>query len=334
MQSDIATAQAAVSADAQPVTFVREGAAGVQIVLLAIVTAALFAIGLLGFVISISLDLGVIGRTGITVVPIVGGVACAARLLSLGRMTRSVTVAADGVTIEQASGTAHYAWSQIGSVKYEKDNMYGSGISLLDNAGKKLAVISLAISRHDELARLLQEGVAAHNADVAEVVQKKVLFRQGVLIALFGVVAMLVGGGLIYGAFETQRADALFASAAVDGEAVVTDLIVAPNGRTKRVYFAVEGDNGVTADHNVEADETYWHSLSVGDLIAVRFVPAEPSIAQMAQGQVIDDGDPMDSPLANFGLGGVAILFGIVVLGLGIACLMGYDIDKMFNASK
>ncbi len=315
----------------EPVVYRRHSSVSTQIIFSGLGGLVAIVIALFGILVVIGGGLSQITLHTCGTLPAIFGVFVLMRALSLGKTPASVTVDNEGVTVVRGSSTL-IPWQQIAAARVVPDGSpmsNGKTIKLYDANGKTLAAIGDGVEMHDSLGKLLEEQVAARGKpEVAEEVTKKSSRKFGVLSAGFGLVLLAVAASLVYDAINTRREARLFETAAVDAQALVTDLVVAPNGFTKRVYFEVTGENGEVAEHNVEATEAYWSTLAVGQTIPVRTVPGEPHIARMAEGEVAAE-DPFGNPVMQIVVlvagGGLGLLFVLA----GVAGILGYDIENI-----
>lgn len=324
--------QQANTIDDAPQTFYRDPAIGRKVTMTAIGTAAGFAIAIVGFIVCLVVDVDPIAMNMMTTAPAMWGIFCAVRLSSLAGSWQTVNVDANGITATRGSKSQHVAWQDVGNVKREDGSILGSDIQLLNTRGKKLLTISDSITDNKTLEAIIKQKVAERDDDVAEKVERKNLRKQGLILVTCGFVMLMAGLGGVYMAIAEMNDASQFESSAVEGVGVITDLVVAPNGFTKRVYYTIEGDAGQSADHNVEVKDEHWQLLKVGQQVPVRYVPAKPGIALM-KGEVRSN-SPMDEPWTMVLAGGFLACLGLAGLGVGIASWMGFDVDKMLGMKK
>jgi len=286
-----------------------------------------FLMAFLGFVFALLLDMGPLRVQLSTTVPILVGLGLTIHARSLSRAPEMIRVGPHGVTIQGTQSVRLHRWEQMGWARVDMQPMSAKRhLIIYDVGGKALTKISDVFDDFDDLADKVINGIVERDQDTAGVIQNKKGRRNAVLMASVST-ALLVGAVfLASSAYESRRSERLFSEQAVDGEAEIVRRFVAPNGITKRLEYRVTESDGSTATRNAELTSTYWESLEGATTVPVRYVPGEPGISRLRDGEVAQS-DPMESPTVMFvlaGLAGVMCLFFYVAAALS---WKGWDID-------
>jgi hypothetical protein len=132
---------------------------------------------------------------------------------------------------------------------------------------------------------------------------------------------------------EDQRAARLLAEAAVPGEADVVDRRLAPNGHTCRLEYCITTPEGLSGTRNAEVTRPYWDSLEGVKKVPVLYVPSEPAISRLAEGEVVEK-SMMEQPLMAYGLCALMVCICLFLLvGAGLQW-NGWDIDLDSKTGK
>lgn len=198
-------------------------------------------------------------------------------------------------------------------------------LRLLDQNGKRIGQVASSIENFDALVAQVREKVGQHTSpEVTSKVRMKKARRQSILTAGGTILLLTAGVFVILDARWNQHAQHQLQNAAIEGAGVVSEKFVAPNGVTTRIRYTVTGSDGEEAEHNVEISSVLFDTLSVGDSIAVRYVPDEPEISRLVAGE-IEREDIQDSPTMSFLLGGAAIAMSLFLAGITVMFWKGYD---------
>jgi hypothetical protein len=127
-------------------------------------------------------------------------------------------------------------------------------------------------------------------------------------------------------AFEEKRTAKLLQEAGVPGEAEIVRRFVAPNGVTRRLEYRVTGVGGQTGTRNAEVTLAYWESLEDAKTVPVIYVPQEPAVSRLVDGEV-GSRDLSDSPAVMIGLSVGLIALCMVFLAAAAMQWYGWDND-------
>jgi hypothetical protein len=84
---------------------------------------------------------------------------------------------------------------------------------------------------------------------------------------------------------------------------------------------------------NAEVKRDYWDSLEGASTVPIITVPGEPDISRLAEGEV-QDNDFLKQPLGAYSLAGLGGLVSLLLLGVGLMQLSGWDIDLDSKTGK
>lgn len=287
---------------------------------------AVIAIGL--FVAVLFRDIDQLTMHAITTMPMVMAVGLITGGWALIRTPLRVTVDRNGVEVEDRRGCTMYAWSDIGWTANGVNMQQQPFLAIYDRSGKKLTSLGSGFRDFERMASMIRSQVAERADDTSERIQLKKARRSAVLMGVGGTL-LLAGCGVVgWTVWDTQRSMALLESAAVEGTATVDELFVAPNGTTKRMRYTVTSDIGETGSRNVELESNYYDELedSGEKSVPVLFVPAEPSISRLLQGEVEDD-DITKQPLVGYGMSCVGMMMTLFLYSAGALHWRGWDLD-------
>ena len=260
--------------------------------------------------------------------PIVMGLFAMLNGRSLSKAPHAVRLWQQGIEID-AKQPSRLAWDDIHRVAVEDG--YGGLLKvmkLMDADDQPLHQIS-GLDKFDQLIEqvksFVQEDGAESESTTATDVHRKRGFKRAIGFAVVGLLMLLGSGFMFYQAWWTNLSNQRMASDAVLGKGMVVERKVAPNGTTKRLYVKVTGEDGSEETHNFEVTSTTFDSVVEGGDVNVRFVPDEPGMAELASGQIKQDGftdSPAGHLLVAIGLG----VFSLFFLVTTVLSWKGYDI--------
>lgn len=295
---------------------------------------AAIGFALAGFCLVLVTQAGQFAMHALTTFPTLVGIAAlgAARILS--RTPFQVSVGAGGVSIEDRKGKHHHSWDEIGWAAVG-DAALGAQkkLTIYDTAGKTIASLSDGFDDFDSLVEEIQAGIARKGDTTAEAIQKRKGRKSALLMASFALGFTALALAVLWMALEDKRKAALLQEAAVPGEAEIVRRFTAPNGVTKRVEYRVAGEGGETGTRNAEVTPVYWDSLEGAATVPVVFVPSEPAVSRLAEGEV-ESSDFSESPQVMIGLSVVILVMCAVFFGAAVMQWLGWDIDLDSKTGK
>lgn len=289
------------------------------------VAASGFAV--VGFCLALITRIGHFAMQSITTVPMLLGIGLLAAARVLSRTPTQVSVGPQGVCIEDRRGQRRYCWADIGWAGTGTTTMgFRRQLTLYDTRGKAIASLSDAFDGFDSLVAHVQSHIAGKADTTAAAIQKRKGRKSAVFVAAVALILAAVSVANLWMAFEEQRTARLLQEAGVPGEAEIVRRFVAPNGVTRRLEYRVIGAGGQTGTRNAEVTPAYWDSLEGAKTVPVIYVPQEPAVSRLAEGEV-ESRDFADSPGVMIGLSVLLIAMCVVFLAAAVMQWCGWDID-------
>jgi len=309
----------------------RESAStSVGLWLMAGIGALVFAV--VGFVISLWGEVGQLSMHAMTTLPVLLGIGALTAAWTTARTPTQVAVGPEGLWIVGRRGSQRYPWDQIGWAAIGTGSLnHQRHLVICDVDGKTVAKLSEAFDEFDTLVELVKRRIADRGDDTSERIRRRKGRRSALFMTGASLFLLAICGGNVWIAYRQQRAARLLEEAAVPGEAEIVRRFLAPNGVTPRVEYRVTSPDGRTGTRNAEATRAYWDSLEGATSVPVLFVPDEPGISRLAQGEAEGD-DP--SPVLMYVLSGVLALLCVVFLAAAALQWRGWDIDLDSKTGK
>ncbi|TWT93289.1 hypothetical protein [Stieleria varia] len=323
-----------------PLTYASSTTPLTGVVLPGFLGCVLVAFGLIMFVVHLMfLNGGQMAMHLSTTMPIIGGVFSLMGAWSNNKAIREVRLWPQGIElIGKTSQTI--PWQHIHDVRVADSTNPGTMmqkvITLAGADNEPVGKITGVFKRHGDMLSQIRgmagitENPAGEKRAVSAAGKKK--GRRTALIT--GVGTLLMGTAGIFlplQAYWRHEANQLMASSAVAGTGTVTNKLIAPNGRTRRIHYSVTGTDGTVETHNVEVTREFYDSIHFGDSVAIRYVPDRPDISELVVGQVFED-DITDTPMALLLMGIFGIAATCFMLPIMVLSWKGYDVD--FNKGR
>ncbi len=294
--------------------FTRAGTASTYAVLFLAGGLAAFGFAVLGFVVSLISESGILSLQFTCTMPAVAGVGMLTAAWSFAQAPREVDVGPDGVTVWRSRGSRTFAWEEIGWANAAQTAMgYRRRLVLYDTRGKALAKIDESLEGFDRLVKLVQKRVAARGDLTSERIRSTKTRRSALFVAAGSAFMLFISGGLIGTAYvEQQAADALKERGA-RGEAEIVRRFLAPNGVTPRLEYRVTAPVGRTGTRNAEMVRRAWDALEGQTTVPVLYLPEDPENSRLLRGEAPKD-DFMEDPGVRYALAGF----------MACVCLVGF----------
>jgi hypothetical protein len=151
--------------------------------------------------------------------------------------------------------------------------------------------------------------------------------------SIHAVLWLLAGIAIAWMTHREARAAQLLAKASLPGQAEIVRHFLAPNGITPRLEYKITTEAGISGTRNAELARDYWDSLEDATSVAVVYVPGEPWISRLVEGEV-EETDFTRTPLGGYGLGAAAMVMGLFFLGASVLQWRGWDIDLDSKTGK
>ncbi|MEQ1904521.1 MAG: DUF3592 domain-containing protein [Pirellulaceae bacterium] len=263
-----------------------------------------------------------------TTLPILMGVFALTNAYQLFKTPHFVRLWAEGIEVAGSIST-RLKWDQISRVSVEYVAMgQRMKIDLKDANDKTIFSIAGGLERFDVLANEIKSAVRPKDASAPATKPEAIHRKRGRLRAIgfiFGGLFTLFGFGFLLYQWQWMRYQQQQMETASVGTGVVTERKVAPDGRTKRLYVKIIGENEKQHTHNFEVEDYLYEKTEVGSEIEVTYVPADPRLAELTEGQVLEN-DPLKSPLGSILLAIAMACMSTMFWTMGILSWRGYDL--------
>lgn len=280
-----------------------------------------------GFFVALVSQAGQLALHSMTTVPALIGIAAITASRLMARTPKQVTVGPQGMCIESGGGRQCYPWEGIGWCAAGTSGMtHRQQLTIYDTRGKTIATLSDALEDFDTLVEQVQSRIASKGDATAETIRQRKGRKSAVITGVIALILSAVAIANLWMAFEQRRTTKLLEEAGIPGEAEVVRHFTAPNGVTKRLEYRVEGTDGQAATRNAEVTPAYWEQLEEGESVPVIYVPDEPAISRLVEGEVESNG-MTDSPGFMMGLSCVLLAMCAVFLAVAVMQWLGWDID-------
>lgn len=272
---------------------------------------------LLGFAVSLLTRVGQFGLHAMTTVPMLFAVGLFATAWSSLRAPKTVTLNDKGLEITSTNGRVReIAWADVVLVKSEPQLMGEKRFILYGANGKALISLAQGFEKFDAMCASITRRVEANPSPLKAAVERGKARRSAAFLMCGGVLAWALAGVNFWMASVDQKNRELFDTQASPTTATIAELVIAPDGRTHRVHFKVDGVGADAPVVNVEVDPGLWRTLKTGTTVLVKAVPGRPDLAKLLVGQIDDDESP--SPRKMYVLCAVVAVMGVVFFGGGV----------------
>ncbi|MFA6241196.1 MAG: hypothetical protein WC655_09715 [Candidatus Hydrogenedentales bacterium] len=307
--------------------FERKGSTKDNPVLYAIGGVACLVFAVLGFLLAMITSVGQFQLQTMTTLPALIGGAALVTSWRLSRTPTKVVLSSQCLRVETRRAAAEWTWDQIGWCAVSAMTYtHRRQLVVYDTSGKPLVKLGDSLNAFDALVDRVELKVAETNANVSEVLRMRKAKRSAVYITVGATLFLGVVIANVIIAREDQRSAHLLAEAAVPGEGIVEELRIAPNGITRRLIYRVTSPDGKTATRNAQVTPDFWDNQEVGAVVPVIYVPGEPDISRLAEGEVIKK-DAADNPMVMYALCAILALMCIFFYVGAFLQWRGWDID-------
>jgi hypothetical protein len=283
----------------------------------------------LGMVAALGKNVGQPNLTLMTTLPImIGGGA----IIAGWRMTRApveVRTGGRGLVLFLRKKTEKFPWEELAFASTERDFLRQRVMKIYNERGRRVATVTDALEDFDDLVEIIDEHLNARADDTGTRIRKRKARRMALFIGSFGVLAL---AGAIFSAWHTHhegRSAKLLKESGVQTDAEIVERFLAPNGVTPRVVYKVTNPEGRSATRNAQMERMVWDDLEGEKTVRVVYVPEEPSISHVLEGEVKDHEEDWGY-VASAALGAMSLLF----LGFGTLLAFGYGIDVDSKTGK
>ncbi len=288
---------------------------------------AALGFAVLGLLLALVSQVGQLALHSMTTVPALIGIGAIAASRLMARTPKQVTVGPQGMCVEMDKGHQCYPWERIGWCAVGTSGMtHRRQLTICDTGGKTIATLSDALEDFDTLVEQVQSHIALKGDGTAEIIGKRKGRKSAVITGTIALVLTAVAIANLWMAFEQRRATKLLKEDSVPGEAEIVRRFIAPNGVTRRLEYRVDSPDGQTATRNAEVTPAYWDQLEEATTVPVMYIPHEPAISRLVEGEVESKGMG-ESPGFMIGLSCALLAMCAVFLATAVMQWLGWDID-------
>jgi hypothetical protein len=306
--------------------FRRSGSAGANGTLLMLGGVGGLCFALVGFAIAIFGRVGTMALQAMTTIPALLSIGALTAGWAMVRSAQRVSVSQEGLEIETARGSRRLSWDEVGSSAVESGGMsHRRRLNITDRAGKSIAKLDESFERFDEIVALISRHVAAKGDGTSERILRKKARRQAILAFVVGLFMAVAAVFVAWTAHAEQRATRLLEEKGQAGQGEIVRRFTAPNGVTKRVEYRVVGTGGRSGTRNVEVEPEYWESLKRESSIPIIYLPDEPEISRLEEGEVVER-DFTKTPTGAYGLAALGGALALFMLAVSPLMWHGYDL--------
>jgi len=292
--------------------------------------AAFCALAALGMVVAIMNSVGQPTLTLMTTTPtLIGGVA----LVAGWRMMRApleVRTGQRGLVLFFRKKTEKFPWEELAFALTERDFFRQRRMKVYNERGRRVATVTDSLEDFDDLIEIIDEHLETRSDETGTRIRKRKARRMALIMGSFGVLMLCGSIALAWHTREEARGAQLLKESGVETDAQIVDRFLAPNGVTPRLVYRVTSPDGRSATRNAQLERVVWQDLEGEKTVRVRYVPDEPSISRVLEGEV-EDRQQND-------LGYVACAIGaamsLVFLGFAGLLAFGYGLDVDSKTGK
>lgn len=248
--------------------------------------------------------------------PLVIGVMMLFAWLAARRATLRVSVDSVSISVSSRGREVKLAWSQIAWVEEGTSRWIPlPQLRLFGADGRILADITNHIADFD----LLKSAIVKHVVpDVANAPTEIKHYRRGAWYVVgLGTLMLAVAGYLVWSVGTELLGRRRLSTHGVAGTGVVVRKFITPNGQTHRIEYRVDAPGAPLKD--LEIEPRLWTEIEDGEWLPVIYVPGNPGLCRLRQGQVDHTSD--SQVVIQLAGAGVACLFALYVGTKGMLAL-------------
>jgi hypothetical protein len=286
-------------------------------------------LAVLGFVAAIGKNVGQPNLTFMTTMPImIGGGA----LIAGWRMARApleVRTGGRGLVLFFKNKTEKFPWEELAFASTERGIFQQRNMKIYNEQGRHVATVTDALEDFDDLVEVIDAHLGARPDDKGSTISKRKAHRFAIIFSAFGVLMLAGSIFATWHTHDTARSDKLLKESAVQTDAEIVERKLAPNGVTPRLVYRVTNPQGRSAERNAQMERSVWDDLDGEKAVRVIYVPDEPSISRVLEGEIPDVKDDFGYlPGAFLGVMSIAFLAWATLLAYG------YSIDVDSKTGK
>jgi hypothetical protein len=253
------------------------------------VGGALFCgLAVLGFVAALGKNVGQPNLTLMTTVPIMIGGGAILAGLQMARAPVEVRTGGRGLVLFFRKKTEKFPWEELAFASAVRGLLHQRVMKIYNERGRRVATVTDALEDFDDLVEIIDGHLNARPDDKGATISKRKARRFAVFFGAFGVLMLCGSVTLAWHTREEARGAQLLKESGVETDAEIVERFLAPNGVTPRLVYRVTSPDGRSATRNAQLERMVWQDLEGEKTVRVRYVPAEPSISRVLEGEVED----------------------------------------------
>ena len=292
---------------------------------------AAILLGAIGFTFALFVDVDQLQLHFISTFPILIGISLLSSGFVTGRKRNRIEVGQEELSIYSGPSRPprKISWDEIAFAKRNQNPYSASEVLILHGYdGKKITSIDSHYHRVSQLFESIEEKVASHAKPDAGQAATKHDRKSAIFVICVGSGFLLLSIFIGWMTYDDARQRSLLETEATLGVAQVEDLVVAPNGTTKRLHYRVDiGDGKTYESENIQVTDEYWDSIQDATTVPVVYASSDPNISRLEEGQVFDD-DVLKTPLGGYGLSAIGCLMSLGFIILGTLQMLGFDLGQ------
>jgi hypothetical protein len=287
-------------------------------------------LAVLGFVAALGKNVGQPNLTLMTTLPIMIGGGAIIAGLQMTRAPVEVRTGGRGLVLFFRKKTEKFPWEELAFASAVRGLLHQRVMKIYDERGRGVATVTDALEDFDDLVEIIDEHLNARADNKGAQISKRKARRLAILIGSFGVLMLTAAIALAWHTRDEARSAKLLRESGVQTDAEIVERFLAPNGVTPRLVYQVTNPEGRSATRNAQIERLVWKDLDGEKTVRVVYVPEEPSISRVLEGEVED---PQQNDLGYVACAIVAAM-SLVLLGFATLLGFGYGIDVDSKTGK
>ena len=306
-----------------------------RIALLVIIGIPMILMGLFSFVVAVFFgNAGALQLHFSTTLPVMLGCFALSQAWRYSRSPDTIVLDDEGVVSKKNESITLLKWDQIAWVMVQgQPSLTGASkcIDVYDRSGKRILRVSDTIREFDDFVERVKKRVADRKDDAHLIVRMKKARRKSWAMISISILLITITTFLIWDSVSMAHDRQSLEEIGIEGEAEIVERLLAPNGRTTRLIIKVTNQQNESAERNCEVDPLTWALLANRKTVPIRFIPDKPSVNRLIHGEVEEREKILEPPFVYL-LAGLLFLLAAFLLGYGILCWKGLEID--FDSKK
>jgi hypothetical protein len=287
----------------------------------------LISVAAVGFFIAVRGQVGQFQLQALSTLPTVMAVAAFAKAWVARRQPREIEVSPRGLKVTRGTRQDSIDWDHIVWAAVDKTSLSQQPrLRAYDARGTKLLSVSDSLPGFEELVARVKSELAGRYGENSEAIRMRKARRGAIFMVGASLFLILIVVANLLLTRDRERAKELLRTDGVPGTAKVVRRFIAPNGVTRRLEYEVRGADNQPGTRNAEVSPIYYDEIADAETVPVVYVPSEPKISRLANGEVIK-ADISDKPAVMYGLCAALSILCIVFLAAAAFQWKGYEID-------